>query len=167
MGIMSRKDAIRLGVNPRQFEYRTFTIRKRQGQHGTGILAKRKEWYAAQSRAGSVFLAGVKLVSSANAREHWSVRQKRALTQRSDAWAAAVNILGSRRTDPISRTVTITRYGPMELDGDNLAISAKHIRDGIADALGVNDNDPRITWTVLQEQSPRGCYGVRIEIQEA
>ena len=62
-------------------------------------------------------------------------------------------------------TVTITRLGPRKLDSDNLATSAKGLRDGIADKLGVDDGDERITWCYAQEKSK--TYGVRIEIEEA
>lgn len=57
--------------------------------------------------------------------------------------------------------IVIARIGPRALDGDNLAGSAKHVRDGIADWLGVNDGDNRITW--LYEQSKDGKkYGVKM-----
>jgi hypothetical protein len=50
------------------------------------------------------------------------------------------------------------------MDSDNLAIAAKSLRDGVADKLGIDDGDPRITWAYAQEKS-KG-YAVRIEIQE-
>ncbi len=60
--------------------------------------------------------------------------------------------------------VKITRLAPRFLDSDdNLNISAKHIRDGIADALGVNDGDKtKINFSYEQEKSE--LYGVRVEI---
>ena len=67
--------------------------------------------------------------------------------------------------------VTITRIAPGKLDDDNLTGSAKHVRDGIADALGIDDGDPRITWVVEQAKftgAHRGGYScaVRIEVRE-
>jgi hypothetical protein len=58
--------------------------------------------------------------------------------------------------------VTITRIAPRELDSDNLASCAKGIRDGVADALRVDDGDERIRWTYKQE---RGKPAVRVDIE--
>ena len=99
----------------------------------------------------------LRLVSGANVREHWSVRSSRAKSHRQAC------LLVPPHTVPC--VVTLTRLGPRALDSDNLAISAKHVRDGIADRLGVNDNDPRVEWRYAQERSRD--YGVRIEIQPA
>ena len=62
-------------------------------------------------------------------------------------------------------TVTMTRIAPRELDSDNLAISFKHVRDGIADWLGVNDNDKRVTWKYAQERGAPKHYAARVEIK--
>ncbi|OHB81198.1 MAG: hypothetical protein A2W31_05145 [Planctomycetes bacterium RBG_16_64_10] len=59
--------------------------------------------------------------------------------------------------------ITITRVGKRPLDSDNLAISAKHVRDGIADELGVDDGDKRLVWVYEQRG---GEYGVEVEIVE-
>ena len=59
--------------------------------------------------------------------------------------------------------ITLVRMGPQALDTDNLSISAKHVRDGIADALQLDDADPRLTWEYAQER--RKTYGVRVEIE--
>lgn len=62
--------------------------------------------------------------------------------------------------------VTITRIAPRKLDDDNLAASAKSVRDGIADALGCKDNDPRVTWTYAQERGAAKAYAVRILVAQ-
>lgn len=98
----------------------------------------------------------LKLVSGANAREHWSSRAKRAKSHRQACIMVPVHSLPC--------VVTLTRLGPRALDTDNLAISAKHTRDGIADRLGVNDNDPRVEWRYAQEKSK--AYGVRVQISQ-
>jgi hypothetical protein len=41
----------------------------------------------------------------------------------------------------------------------------KGIRDGVADAYGIPDNDPRIRWEYAQEKCKRGTYGIRIEVE--
>jgi hypothetical protein len=61
-------------------------------------------------------------------------------------------------------TCTISRLSAGELDGDGLQASLKSIRDGIADACGVNDNDPRVVWAYSQRKVKRGTYGVEVEI---
>ena len=57
--------------------------------------------------------------------------------------------------------VTLVRVGSKALDDDNLAYAFKAIRDGVADALGVKDHDPRVSWAYAQEKGP---YAVRIEV---
>lgn len=50
------------------------------------------------------------------------------------------------------------------MDDDNLAISAKALRDGIAEALGVDDGDKNlITWEYDQKLGK--AYGVEVEIK--
>lgn len=62
--------------------------------------------------------------------------------------------------------VTITRIAPRKLDDDNLAASAKSVRDGIADALGCKDNDPRVSWAYTQERGAPKAYAVRITVAQ-
>lgn len=62
---------------------------------------------------------------------------------------------------PLPVVVTLVRVGPRVIDDDNLAFAFKALRDGVADALGVPDHDPRVTWRYAQE---RGPYAVRIEL---
>lgn len=63
-------------------------------------------------------------------------------------------------------TVTITRIAPSELDDDNLAGSAKAVRDGVADWLGVDDRTKRsgVAWRYAQARDGRS-YGVTIRIE--
>lgn len=64
-----------------------------------------------------------------------------------------------------SMTVTIARIAPRELDDDNLRGSAKSVRDGIADALGLaSDRDKRLTWTYSQEKGKPKEYAVRVTV---
>lgn len=46
--------------------------------------------------------------------------------------------------------VAITRHSPRALDSDNLVSAGKNLRDGIADALRVDDKDSRVVWHVQQ-----------------
>lgn len=99
----------------------------------------------------------IKTVSEANRRDHWAVKAKRAKSQRHTA-----AMLVPRFSLPC--VVTIVRIGPKELDDDNLSGSCKAVRDGIADRLGVQDNDPRVVWKYGQK---RGEYGVEITLEAA
>ncbi len=59
--------------------------------------------------------------------------------------------------------IRLTRLAPDLLDvGDNLEMSMKHVRDGVADWLGVNDRTPSVRWEIRQEQQRKA--GVRIEV---
>lgn len=59
--------------------------------------------------------------------------------------------------------VTLTRLSPGMLDDDNLRGSLKGVRDGVADKLGVDDRDPRVTWLYRQERAAGFAVLVRIE----
>lgn len=58
--------------------------------------------------------------------------------------------------------VKLTRIGRKEMDGDNLQGALKAVRDGIADAIEIDDGDKRMTWDYAQEIG-KG-YSVRVEI---
>lgn len=60
-------------------------------------------------------------------------------------------------------TVTLTRYAEKFLDDDGLRRGFKHIRDGVADAFGIADNDPRLKFEYNQVAQPPSRINVRIE----
>lgn len=126
----------------------------------------------------------VKLVSEANAHEHWRQRQRRAKRHRGAAFASLLLPLKRAWQADVSKdqlmsglergvylapearaTVTITRIAPRDLDSDNLVGSAKHVRDGVADALGIDDRDPRVTWVVEQRRGKVREYACAVRIQ--
>lgn len=110
------------------------------------------------------FTLPIKLISEANARGHWSGKAKRVKMQR---WTAKQSCFGNGidgiATGSVHLTVTITRIGKRKLDDDNLATSAKAIRDGIADACGKDDGSDFYTWQYAQEKGDD--YAVRIQIE--
>jgi hypothetical protein len=111
------------------------------------------------------FELALRTVSEANRHEHWRVRQKRAKAHRHAAWAAMS--LAPKVTLERPLRVTLTRVGPRDLDSDNLPVSMKHVRDGIADALGIDDRDPRVSWHYAQARGPSPKhYAVRVVIAE-
>lgn len=104
----------------------------------------------------------IHLPSLANLREHWAVRAKRAKEHR----AAARTVV---RVAPLKpgqgAVVTLTRRAPRALDDDNIRGAFKSIRDGVADALGIDDRDPRVEWRYIQQQAKPS--GVIIEVRTA
>jgi hypothetical protein len=69
--------------------------------------------------------------------------------------------------------VVLTRIGPGKLDPVNLFGALKAVQDGVADVVGVPDNDPRVDWRFDQRRGmsrPRPLpadYGVLVEVDEA
>lgn len=110
----------------------------------------------------ATFSTDIKTVSEANARGHWAQKARRAKAQRS---AARVMTRWALHGATITGTaaIEIIRQAPGRLDGDNLQVAMKAVRDGIADAIGIDDGDERLTWTYGQERA-KG-YGVRITIK--
>lgn len=105
----------------------------------------------------------IKTVGGLNAREHWRKRAKRVRAER----IAANFGIRSPKMPSLPVVVTMTRLSAGKLDDDNLQGACKAVRDGIADAYGIPDNDPRITWRYNQERCERGKFGVRIEVEGA
>lgn len=103
----------------------------------------------------------IRTYSLTNQREHWAKKARRAKQER--GWATlTVNGAGIRKLGlPI--TVTLTRVAPRALDDDNLRGALKSIRDGIADCLGVDDRDARVTWRYAQRRGSPREYAVDIE----
>jgi hypothetical protein len=112
----------------------------------------------------------IRTVSEPNQRDHWAVRAKRtkrarmivALRLRS---AMTRRALLGRHND--AEVVTLTRISSGLLDDDNLRGALKACRDGVADALGIDDRDPRVAWRYDQRRGKRGQYAVEITIIRA
>lgn len=98
--------------------------------------------------------------STSNLREHHMAKHRRMKTHRQAAhWALKAH----RPLLPC--VVTLTRIGRRRLDAhDNLPSSLKAVVDGIADWLGVRDDDPRIMWKYDQRI---GQPGVEVAVQTA
>lgn len=105
----------------------------------------------------------VKTVNEANGSHgHWRAKYKRRKFQRELAMVAVRPHL-----IPLPVVVTLTRLSAGTLDDDAVPLSMKSIRDGIADAYKIADNDPRIRFRYAQSKAKRGEYAVLIEITEA
>lgn len=97
-------------------------------------------------------------VSLANMREHWRSRAARAKSQRQSAYI----LTAALKSLILPATIRLVRVSPRLLDDDNLRGALKSVRDGIADRLGVDDRDPRITWDYGQEKGEPKQKGVRL-----
>jgi len=99
------------------------------------------------------------LPSAANLRLHPMQRARRVSAQRQIGYL----LVAANAPPALPACVTLTRIAPRALDvHDNLPMAVKSIVDGIADAFGVKDNDPRITWRYANE---RGRPAIRIDIE--
>lgn len=95
------------------------------------------------------------IVSEMNVREHWAVRMKRKSGHRKTAMFNCLGKLDLYRqlihSGANCVTVTLHRIGKRIMDDDNLASGFKAVRDGVADALGVDDGDrKRVRWKYSQ-----------------
>lgn len=113
------------------------------------------------------FTLNLRTESLLNLREHFRKTAQRKKVHRETAFYATREALGSMKALAGKRFhVVMTRIAPRAFDDDNLAGSFKHIRDGIAQALDVNDGDKsRVTWRPEQEKGGKGVYAVRVEIE--
>lgn len=111
----------------------------------------------------------IRLECVTNKREHWRAVAERKRSQRLSVqfyllYFAEWKTIEKRNTDRFPMTITITRLGLRKMDGDNLQTSAKYVRDGIADALGIDDGDEsKVTWLYSQEIGK--SYGCRVTIK--
>jgi len=105
-------------------------------------------------------------VSESNKRDHWTVRAKRSRDNRTVArvmfakarFEATGEIYLSGRA-----VVTLTRISQRMLDDDNLRPALKAVRDGIADALQIDDRDPRVKWEYGQRKGKPQAVEVTFE----
>lgn len=99
-----------------------------------------------------------------NKREHWAARAKRTKAHRNAARLALGRPQPHRGWLTLGGkvVVTLTRIAPRELDDDGNVASLKAVRDGVADALGIDDRDPRLAFVYGQEKGP---VAVRIDLQ--
>lgn len=113
------------------------------------------------------------LPSVANLREHWAEKADRTKQHRTLAATCTASAILSAKwprflpeilagVDAAQCVVTLTRCAPRELDDDNLARAFKATRDGVADALGVDDRDKRLVWRY--EQAKAKVPAVRVEL---
>jgi hypothetical protein len=93
------------------------------------------------------------LPSALNQRGHWSKMASKNKRHRENSRLRTMSFLNLCGCSPDEKiTVTFTRVG-RALDSDNLQGAFKSVRDGVADAFGINDNSPR--WIFDYGQRPK------------
>ena len=95
-----------------------------------------------------------------NSRRHWRKDWTEAKEQRQ---AARLMVQAWKDRPPFPVKVMLTRCSPRVMDRHNVPGAMKHIIDGIADAYGVDDGDPR--WEFVFHQRKQSLYGVEILIE--
>ena len=111
-------------------------------------------------------LLPIRTESEANTRECWQSKHRRAKSQRG---IVKMMLFSHRRKLPGDEggTIILTRIAPRGLDGDNLQRSFKAIRDQVAEEIGIDDGDARLTWFYRQEKGKPKEYAVRVEVKNA
>lgn len=94
-----------------------------------------------------------------------SAERKRHRRKARESTQGALRLARLHPADVIPCVVTLTRFSAGTMDTDGLAASQKGIRDGIADALGVNDGGPMVSWEYEQALCPKLVFGVRVSIE--
>lgn len=110
----------------------------------------------------------LKVVNESNQREHWTKRAAR--TKDARGTVAMVVRMQVKQLGPPPYVVTLTRIAPRNLDTDGVVSALKATRDGVADALGIDDGDERIEWRYGQRRGSKADvtlvrgYGVCVEV---
>jgi hypothetical protein len=99
----------------------------------------------------------LKIVSTANMRESWQARHRRAKLHRSTAYTL------TPKMTMLPSCILLTRIGPKLLDTDNLAGGFKAVRDGIADKLRIDDGDERVQWFYDQRTGKPKEFSAEVE----
>ena len=108
-------------------------------------------------------LLPLKIISEANQRGHWSKSSSRKALHRNTARSILQSHARPSHEGPI--TIMLTRLGPGALDDDNLASGFKSSRDGVADWLGIDDGDKRLTWRYAQRRGMAGQYAAEVTVE--
>jgi hypothetical protein len=99
-----------------------------------------------------------------NSRAHWGTKKRIAKHER----IMVRDALKLKFAQPrLPLVVTLIRCSTGWPDSDQAVTSMKHVRDGVADFIGVDDGDNRITWNVERRRVPRREQGTVIRIEAA
>lgn len=103
------------------------------------------------------------VLNESNHRGSWGGRAERLGLARYHTKEKLKAALGRKPLRPVL-TVTLTRVAPGNqlLDNDGLVTSLKGARDGVADALHVDDKTKLIRWAYSQR---KGDWGIEVEVR--
>ncbi len=107
----------------------------------------------------------LRIISVANAWEHWRARVARQQREKAATMRACYAYKVRALKPHEHAAITLTRVGPRTLDDDNVAGGFKSTRDQIANHLGVDDGSDRLRWVYRQAHGKRGEYAVRVSIE--
>jgi len=111
----------------------------------------------------------IRLKSLSNEAEHWTTKSKR---NRSQGFVVKYYLENQIYGLNLPCKIILTRIAPRTLDGDNLIIAFKKIRDTIAQLFfpetkpGQADSYECFTWEYSQEKGKPKEYWIRIRIEE-
>ena len=114
----------------------------------------------------TVFSIPIQVISEANERCHWRARYTRSKKHRRAAYVATRMHASQYIQTKRHITVTMTRHAKRRMDSDNIASAFKATRDGIAEALEIDDGDPIVEWKCEQVIGPVPMVSVRIEMSD-
>jgi len=102
--------------------------------------------------------------SLSNQRWHWAQRSRAAKAQRGPT---SLVVRSAMAAEPIGLpcVVKLTRIAPRALDDDNLRGALKSVRDGVADAFGLDDRDPKLSWEYGQRKGAVRENAVEIRVE--
>jgi crossover junction endodeoxyribonuclease RusA len=99
-----------------------------------------------------------RLSPNAKRRKHWRVYQPAIKADRETGWFATKEVLrkleGAEFAFPMPITVRFIPPDRRHRDDDGMIGSFKHMRDGIADAFGVDDRHFRPTYEFAEPEKP-------------
>lgn len=101
---------------------------------------------------------------SPNARKNWRAVASAKRTERLGAWATVKSVYGQPWPHPSAQIKFI--FHPPNLrarDDDNVIASMKAARDGLADALGIDDAHFKMAYEFGDPRRPFGCVVVQIQ----
>lgn len=105
----------------------------------------------------------IRTVSESNAHEHWRRRQKRAKAQRG---LVAMMCRATLTKPAIPCRIRLTRVAPRKLDQGNIAGALKHVQDGVADWIGIDDRrDDLVRYEHDQKRGQASEYAVIVSIE--
>lgn len=111
-----------------------------------------------------VFIPGLVTKTPNGSHGHWSEGYTRAKRERRIVGRAL--LAAGRHAICGHHIVTMTRCSPFALDDDNAVASFKHVRDEIAQWIGLkSDRDPRFAWRVEQRKVKKSEAGTEIRIE--